>query len=272
MQRLAREAVARGQTIGLVPTMGYLHEGHLSLVRRLRSHCDLVVVSLFVNPAQFGPREDLARYPRDAAGDRKKIAAAGGDLVFMPSTETVYPKSFETYVTVERLTTVLEGAARPDHFRGVTTVVAMLYNIVRPDHVIFGMKDFQQAVVLKRMTADLHYPIRYHIGATVREADGLAMSSRNSYFTSEQRLEAVALYRSLQTARAMAASGTVRTTAIEREMRAALLATCPTAKIEYVAFNDFTTLEPVRSLRPNVVVSLAAVVHGVRLIDNLKLS
>ena len=271
MQRVAREIAASGKTIGIVPTMGFLHEGHLSLIRRAKKQADVVITSIFVNPAQFGPNEDLAKYPRDEKGDLKKIESAGGDIVFMPKADQIYPDGFQTYVTVEELTKTLEGKKRPSHFRGVTTIVAKLFNITRPDVAVFGMKDFQQAIVLRQMTKDLGYPIRYVIAPTLREKDGLAMSSRNRYFTVEQRVEARALYYALRTAREMVKSGVVEAGKIESEMTAVIKATCPTAKIDYIAFTDADTLEAVQKVRRGTICSLAVRVHKVRLIDNLRL-
>jgi len=266
-RRLARE----GKTIALVPTMGYLHEGHLSLIGRAKKAADVVITSIFVNPTQFAPHEDFARYPRDEKADIKKVKAAGGDIVFIPETDDVYPPAFQTYVTVEKLASQLEGAFRLTHFRGVTTIVAKLFNICRPDLAVFGMKDYQQAVVLKRMTADLGYPIKLIIAPTVRERDGLAMSSRNKYFTPEQRREALCLYYALRTARAMVQSGVVDTLKIRREMRAVIKAASPTAKIDYIAFTDFESLAPAKKVVKGTICSLAVKVHRVRLIDNMKL-
>jgi pantoate--beta-alanine ligase len=271
MQRTARQLAAEGARIGLVPTMGFLHEGHLSLLRKAKRHADVIVTTIFVNPTQFTPSEDLATYPRDTKGDLAKIRAEGGDFVFMPGAEDMYPGGFQTWVTVGELTHVLEGASRPTHFRGVTTVVAKLYNIIRPDMVVFGQKDFQQAVVLRRMTADLGYAVKFLVGPTVREPDGLALSSRNRYFSEKQRPEAAALYRSLLTARQQFRSGERSAARVKKEMTAAIRATCPTAEIDYVAFTEFDTLRPVRALEPGIIVSLAVTVHGVRLIDNMKL-
>lgn len=272
IQRTVRKLAAEGKTIGLVPTMGYLHEGHQSLIRRAKKHADVVIVSIFVNPAQFGPREDLSRYPRDERGDIKKIAAAGGDIIFCPKAEDIYPQNFQTWVEVTELTQTLEGAARPGHFRGVTTVVAKLFNLTRPDLVVFGQKDYQQAAVLKQMTSDLGYPITFIVAPTVREKDGLAMSSRNAYFTPEQRPDALGLIRALKTAKALVRSGEKRTTAIKKEMTAAIKATCASAEIDYIAFTDFRTLATVTTVRKDTIASLAVRVHGVRLIDNMKLA
>jgi pantoate--beta-alanine ligase len=271
MQSTSRGFATQGKTLGLVPTMGYLHEGHLSLIRRAKKAADTVIVSIFVNPTQFAPHEDIARYPRDEKGDIKKIKAAGGDIVFIPRAKEIYPSDFQTYVTVEELTKTLEGASRPTHFRGVTTIVAKLFNICCPDVAVFGMKDYQQAIVLKRMTADLGYPIKFIIVPTVRERDGLAMSSRNAYFTHQQRKNALCLYYALRTAQAMVRSGIVSARKIEQEMKAVIRSVCPSAEIDYIALTDFHSLRPVDKVVKNTVCSLAVKVHGVRLIDNMKL-
>ena len=271
MQKTVRELAAKKKRLSLVPTMGFLHEGHLSLIKRAKKNADIVIVTIFVNPAQFAPNEDLAKYPHNMKGDLQKIKKAGGDIVFTPDAKDIYPEDFQTYVTVENLTKTLEGKSRPAHFKGVTTVVSKLFNICRPDVVMFGMKDYQQAIVLKQMSRDLGYPIKYIIAPTVRERGGLAMSSRNSYFTEEQRKEALCLYYALETARNMVKAGKKKTAIIEREMKALIKATCPTAKIEYIAFTDFVTLSPVNNVKKGTICSLAVRVHKIRLIDNMKL-
>lgn len=271
MQQESRQLAASGKRIGLVPTMGYLHEGHLSLIRRARKLSDVVVTSIFVNPSQFAPHEDFARYPRDETGDIGKIRSAGGAIAYVPKAASMYAKDFQTWVEVEKLTQPLEGKIRPGHFRGVATVVAKLFNAVRPDVVVFGEKDFQQVAVLRRMTADLDYPITFVVAPTIRERDGLAMSSRNSYLTPLARTEALGLYRSLRTARAMVQAGILDCRKIEREMRTVILATCRSAVIDYIAFNHRHTLEPVRRVAAQTVCSMAVRVHGVRLIDNMRL-
>ena len=272
MQRVVRELAAKKKRLSLVPTMGFLHDGHLSLIKRAKKNSDVVIVSIFVNPTQFAPNEDLKKYPRDMKGDLLKIKKAGGDFVFTPDAKEIYPENFQTYVTVENLTKTLEGKSRPGHFRGVTTIVSKLFNICRPDVVVFGMKDYQQALVLKQMTKDLGYPVKFIIAPTVRECDGLAMSSRNSYFTPEQRQEAICLYYALQTAKNMVKAGKRKTDVIEREMKAVIKATCPSAKIEYIAFTDFETLSSVKMIKKNTICSLVVKVHQVRLIDNTKLT
>lgn len=272
MQRRSRQLAATGKSIGLVPTMGFLHQGHITLIERARKAADVVITTIFVNPAQFGPGEDYQRYPRNEKADLRNIKRAGGDIVFIPRVSEIYPDDFQTYVSVEELTHTLEGSCRPAHFRGVTTIVAKLFNITFPDVAVFGMKDYQQAVVLSRMTRDLGYPIKIIVAPTVRETDGLAMSSRNSYFTLDQRREALCLYYALRTAQAMVRSGIFSVRRIGKEMTEVILATCPSAKIDYIAFTDFHTLASVRRIAEGTVCSLAVVVHGVRLIDNMKLA
>lgn len=276
MQTVARELAARGKTIGIVPTMGALHDGHLSLITRVATEADVVITTIFVNPAQFAPHEDLEKYPRDTGDDLDKIEKTLGRkartaIVFIPKADDIYSDDFETWVTVERLTRTLEGAKRPTHFRGVTTVVAKLFNICRPDVAVFGMKDYQQAVVLKRMTRDLGYPIRFIIAPTVREPDGLAMSSRNRFFDEKARWEAVCLYYALRSAKSMVKAGVTDVKKIAAEMEAVILATCPTAEIDYIAFTDFNTLAPQKKVCSDTVCSLAVKIHGVGLIDNMKL-
>ena len=270
MPKVSRQLAARGKRIALVPTMGNLHEGHLSLVKRAKKTADVVIVTIFVNPKQFGPKEDYKKYPRDEKNDIAKIKKAGGDIVFIPKATQIYPDDFQTFVTVEKLSKTLEGKSRPEHFRGVTTVVAKLFNITRPDVAVFGAKDFQQAIVLKQMTKDLGYPIKFVIAPTVREKDGLAMSSRNRYFTAEQRPEACALYYALRTAREMVKSGIRDVRAIKSEMRAVIRATSPKAKIDYIAFTEFDSLKPVWKASKSTICSLAVRVHNVRLIDNMR--
>jgi len=259
-----------GETVGLVPTMGFLHEGHLSLIRAARAECDLVVMSLFVNPTQFGPGEDLDRYPRDEERDLRLAAEAGADLVFAPGTEEVYAADASTAVEVTGpLTGVLDGDPErrgPEHFRGVTTVVAKLFNIVDPDVAYFGQKDAQQAVVIRRMARDLDFPVRIEVLPTVREADGLAMSSRNAYLEPADRERATALNRALAAAErgARAESLAAGLDAARAELAAAAI------EPEYLEARDAETLAPVEELgsRP-VLVAVAARVGAARLIDNV---
>ncbi len=271
MQKHCRFLAAKGKSLALVPTMGFLHDGHLALIRRARKQSDRVITSIFVNPTQFAADEDFSRYPRDEKSDLAKIKGAGGDIVFIPKAKDIYHENFQTFVDVQKLTRTLEGKARPGHFLGVATIVAKLFNITRPDVAIFGMKDFQQVVVLKQMTADLNYPIKFVVAPTVREKDGLAMSSRNSYFSPEQRQDAVCLYRALLRAKALVAENVLDPDILRAEMELVIKSICPTAEIDYIAFTDFETLEPLNPIRKNCVCSLAVRLYNVRLIDNMKL-
>ncbi len=271
IQKLCRE-VSKKKTIGVVPTMGFLHRGHLSLIERVKKLADFVIVTIFVNPTQFGPNEDLEKYPRDEKGDIAKIKAAGADAVFIPKANAIYPEDFQTYIEVKELTKILEGASRPTHFRGVTTVVAKLFNLTRPDIAVFGQKDFQQAAVLKRMVKDLNFPVKVLVAPIVRENDGLAMSSRNKYFDTEQREEAVCLYRALQRARAMVKKENIRDVKrLTTEMIRVIRLICKTARIDYIAFTDFDSLKTVKKVDNNTICSLAVRLHGVRLIDNMRM-
>lgn len=270
-QRLSRQLIRSGKTIAIIPTMGYLHDGHLSLIERGLREADVVVTTIFVNPAQFAPHEDFDRYPRDTKGDLQKIRKAGGQIVFMPKAEEVYPDDFETYVVVERLSQTLEGAVRPGHFRGVATIVAKLFNIIQPDVALFGMKDYQQAMVLKRMTNDLNWPLKYIICPTKRERDGLAMSSRNSYLSPDHRSQAPALYRAMIHAKNMICRGTRSTATLEVAMRRIIAQSAPAGAIDYIAFTEMETLAPVAQITNRTVVSLAVRLGPVRLIDNILL-
>ena len=258
-------------SVGLVPTMGYLHEGHLSLVRRARVENDHVVASIFVNPTQFGPQEDYQRYPRDPERDLRLLEAEGTDVVFMPSAEEMYPAGFDTWVEVgPSLTGRLEAAARPGHLRGVTTVVAKLFEIVRPQRAYFGQKDAQQLAVVRRMAADLNMGVEVVGLPTVREADGLAMSSRNSYLSREERAAATVLWRSLCRAEELFDGGERRAETIRQEMRA-VLSREPLAEVEYVSVADAATLEELERIVGPALVSLAVRLGRTRLIDNVTL-
>lgn len=258
---------ATGKRIGLVPTMGYLHAGHISLVHAARHACDVVVLSIFVNPKQFGPQEDFATYPRDMEGDLRQAREAGVDAVFTPSVEEMYPPGFLTEVAVHELTAPLCGASRPGHFNGVTTVVAKLLNIVGPDRAYFGQKDYQQVTVLRKMATDLCMPLAVITCPTVREPDGLAMSSRNAYLNPAERQAALVLSRALHLAEKRLAQGErqgTRLTAILRDC----IAKEPLARIDYVAVCDPQTLREVEQLSETVLVALAVYVGKTRLIDN----
>jgi pantoate--beta-alanine ligase len=256
--------------LGLVPTMGYFHEGHLSLMRRARADCQRVVVSLFVNPTQFGPGEDLERYPRDFERDRDLAAAEGVDLIFAPAAEDMYPEGYATHVDVERLTDGLCGARRPGHFRGVATVVAKLFNICRPSAAYFGRKDYQQAQVIKRMAADLDFGVEIEVLPIVREADGLAMSSRNKYLSPEERRQATCLFRALARAQDLAAAGETRPAKFTDEM-AAVIAAEPSARVDYAEVVHPRELTPVKEVEKGTVAAVAAFVNETRLIDNTML-
>jgi len=262
---------AEGKQIGLVPTMGYLHEGHLSLVRRARADNDWVVVSIFVNPIQFGPNEDLANYPRDFDRDRQLLEAEGVDLIFVPTVEEMYPSGSLTFVEVEgNLTKGLCGASRPGHFRGVTTVVSKLFNIVLPHRAYFGQKDAQQLAVIGRMVADLNFDIEIVPMPIVREPDGLAMSSRNRYLNPEERRSATALYRSLQLAKGLIENGERDAAKITAAMRNLIGQEKP-ARIDYVEIVDANSFEPMEHIHGEILIALAAFMGRTRLIDNLRM-
>ena len=256
--------------VGLVPTMGYLHEGHLSLVRRAREECDHVIVSIFVNPAQFGPKVDLSKYPRDLDRDLSLLEPLGVDLIWMPTAEIVYPPGFQTWVDVETITQPLEGAMRPGHFRGVTTVVAKLFNSVQPHKAYFGQKDAQQAAVIRQMTRDLNFPIEIVVCPIVREPDGLAMSSRNVYLDSEQRKAATVLSRALEAAKEKYESGVRDAEKIRIEMKE-VLASEPLAEVQYVSCADYDTLEELETVNGKTLLSMAVFIGKTRLIDNVVL-
>jgi len=256
--------------VGFVPTMGFLHEGHIAGVLAAKKENESVVVSIFVNPTQFGPREDLASYPRDLPRDLAMLEKAGTDIVFVPESGEIYPPGYDTWVDVDKLTKRLEGAARPIHFRGVTTVVAKLFNIVEADNNYFGQKDAQQVLVIQKMVADLNMNTRVVVFPTVREPDGLAMSSRNTYLTPEQRKAAPVLYRSLLLARDMYDKGERDAEKIRRAMTE-LIRTEPQGQIDYVSIADTQTLEELDTIKAKALVSLAVKIGKPRLIDNIVL-
>jgi pantoate--beta-alanine ligase len=256
--------------VGLVPTMGYLHEGHLSLARRARAECASVAASIFVNPTQFGPSEDLASYPRDLPRDLALLEAAGVDLVWTPTTDIVYPPDFQTWVTVEEVTQRLEGAQRPTHFRGVTTVVAKLFTAFQPDRAYFGQKDAQQVVVIKQMTRDLNFPVEIVVCPIVREPDGLAMSSRNAYLNAEQRAAAPVLFRALSAAATAFAAGERDAEAL-RLLMAGIIDAEPLARHQYVSCADPVTLQELDGPIQRALLSMAVFIGKTRLIDNLVL-
>ncbi len=257
-------------TVGLVPTMGYLHEGHLSLIRRAKAECKSVVVSIFVNPTQFGPNEDLAKYPRDLERDLKLIEPLGVDLVWNPTAEVMYPNGYQTWVEVEALTKGLEGAMRPSHFRGVTTVVAKLFNAVQPHKAYFGQKDAQQAAVIRRMVRDLNFPLEVVVCPIVREADGLAMSSRNKYLEDDDRKAALVLFQALSAAKEAYETGERDAETLRRKMKEVIAAE-PRAQMQYVSCADYDSLEELETVKEKTLLSMAVLIGKTRLIDNFVL-
>ena len=279
MQRLALRWRREGKRVGFVPTMGYLHDGHLSLVSRARKLVGkpgIVVASIYVNPTQFAPTEDLSAYPRDLERDKALCRKAGVDVLFFPSDAEMYPGrdtgGYSTYVIEEKLSQGMEGGSRPTHFRGVTTVVAKLFNLVLPEVAVFGAKDWQQAAILRRMVRDLNIPLKLVVAPTLREKDGLAMSSRNKYLTAEQRLQATILWRALQLARQVVVSSRtpIYTDLLGKEI-AALIATQPAARLDYVEFFDGETLQPATAVTRGAHMALAVFIGKTRLIDNAEL-
>jgi pantoate--beta-alanine ligase len=259
---------AQGRSVGFVPTMGYLHEGHLSLVRASLRDTDCTVVSIFVNPTQFSPKEDFKEYPRDFERDSRLLENLEIDFLFFPDTTEMYPPDYRTYVEIDALQEVLEGRSRPGHFRGVCTVVMKLFNIIQPDVAYFGQKDAQQAILLKKMANDLNLDIRIEVIPTVREEDGLALSSRNVYLTPEQRQAAVCLSRSLDEAARMIGSGERQPAPILDRMRE-IIEREDLAKLDYIAIVDMDSLEPLNEIKRAALIALAVFFDRVRLIDNI---
>ena len=271
VRAIVRQAKRDGKTVGLVPTMGYLHDGHLSLVRRARQECGLVVVSVFVNPLQFGPHEDFSSYPRDLDQDRRLLEQAQADVMFAPPVAEMYPQGQEntlTFVEVCKITARLCGASRPGHFRGVATVVSKLFHIVEPDKAYFGQKDAQQVAVIQRMAEDLNMAVRIVPVPTVREADGLAMSSRNTYLRGPERQAALVLSQALQLARRMLAAGERDAAKIRGAMQQ-LIAREPLADVEYISISDPVYLTEMDPVRAPALVALAVKIGRTRLIDNI---
>lgn len=268
LRRVLAPARRAGRTIGFVPTMGALHAGHASLIARARRETDVVVVSIFVNPAQFGPREDYRRYPRTLARDLALCRRHGADVVFTPAVAAVYPPGFDTFVDQAALPRFLCGPFRPGHFRGVLTVVAKLFNMVQPDAAYFGAKDYQQAAIVRRMARDLDFPVRIVVCPTVRERDGLALSSRNVYLDAPARARATALARALRLARRRVREGERRARRIVAEMRRLLRRAAPGARIDYVSAVDPETLAPVARIRARTLFALAVRFGRTRLIDS----
>ncbi|TKJ37035.1 MAG: pantoate--beta-alanine ligase [Planctomycetes bacterium B3_Pla] len=268
VRNMVRAAGRQGRKIGLVPTMGALHVGHISLIEAAVKDCDFVVVSIFVNPTQFGPDEDLDNYPRPFEADLEICRKAGVDVVFAPAPQQMYPAENLSWVTVEKLTEPLCGRGRPVHFRGVTTVCTKLFNIVAPDVAYFGQKDAQQAIVVRRMVADLNMSLEIVVCPTVRESNGLAVSSRNQYLSEQQKQDATNIYKSLQTCRRMIDAGVSESRQIIAEMRK-MLQQVPSIEIEYVSIVDAETLESVDKIAGTVLVAVAVKIGSARLIDNI---
>ena len=266
--RIARQ---QGNTIGFVPTMGALHAGHISLVRAAKARCEFVVASIFVNPTQFGPNEDFTSYPRTFDADRQKLEAEGVDLLFAPSVEEMYPEGATTFVTVEDIGDRLDGRSRPGHFRGVTTVVAKLFHIVEPDAAFFGQKDAAQAAIVKRMVRDLMFPIEIVVSPIVREADGLALSSRNAYLSPEERRQATVLSRALREVATQYQAGETNAASLVAAARK-IFASEPVVRIDYIEIVDPETLQPLLTAQNGTLIAVAAFVGTTRLIDNIVLT
>jgi len=268
MKKLSFGFKKKGISIGLVPTMGYLHDGHLSLVKEAKKRNDVVVVSIFVNPTQFGPKEDLKNYPRDLKKDIKLLSKYDVDAVFYPDASDIYPKGYKTYIKVEGLSDKLCGRSRPIHFRGVATIVAKLFNIIKPDAAYFGEKDFQQQVIIKKMVSDLNMDVRVVSMPTVRESDGIAMSSRNSYLSKKERMKALVINRALKMAKILVKSG-VRNASKVKAAMSQLMRSAKGLKIDYISICDPNTLEETNIIKGKSLIATAAYIGKTRLIDNI---
>ena len=270
MQRTSDGLRREGKRIGVVPTMGFLHEGHLSLMRIAKQQSDVLITTIFVNPTQFGPSEDFSKYPRDLKRDASLAESAGTDILFIPDEKDMYPNGYHSFVIVEQITEVLEGKSRPTHFRGVATVVVKFFNITKPHVAVFGQKDAQQAAVVKQMAKDLNFDLEIVVAPIVRESDGLALSSRNVYLSADERRQSLALSQSLQIARQLVAGGEKDCSAVIREMTR-LISSQPSARIDYISIADATTLNELSLLgeTDTVLVSLAVRIGSTRLIDNI---
>ena len=271
MSCAARKIKQNDKTVGFVPTMGALHEGHLSLMRKARRENDCVVVSIFVNPSQFGPKEDFKKYPRDIKRDVKLCKQAGVDIIFLPAADEIYPKDYRTYVEVGGLGNCLCGKFRPGHFRGVATIVIKLLNIVCPDTAYFGQKDAQQCAVIKRMAVDLNFPVKIKILSTVREKDGLAMSSRNAYLSASERKDAAVLYQALRSAKKSIRRGKVNSLALTQGIRK-LISRKKSARIQYISIVDTDSLKPLHKINRKALIALAVFIGKTRLIDNIAIN
>ena len=268
MQRVARELKQRTKSIGFVPTMGALHAGHLSLIKRARKENDFVIVSIFVNPLQFAPREDYQRYTRNLQADNLLCRKNGVDIIFYPDANQIYPQGFKTYIFIEKFSDVLCGKFRPGHFKGVATIVTKLFNIIQPDIAYFGQKDAQQAIIIQRMVRDLNMPVKIKITFIIRQRDGLALSSRNSYLTAKQREDATVLFEAISAAKTMTKQGVADSREIIRAIRE-IIQEKKTAQIQYVEIVDLNELKPVKTIQHKALVALAVKIGKTRLIDNV---
>lgn len=267
MSTFAKMIKKEGKSIGFVPTMGYLHEGHLSLVKAAKKHTDIVIMSIFVNPIQFGPKEDFERYPRDLKHDEEMAREAGVDVIFSPSLKDMYPEGYATYVTVEKLTDSLCGESRPGHFRGVATVVTKLFNIVKPDVAYFGQKDMQQVMVIKKMVSDLNMGIEIKMMPVFREKDGLAMSSRNTYLSNADRRDAAVIYHAIRNAEMLIKNGERDAGKVIKSVED-MIRTRQSARIEYIKLVDTRQLKDVKTITGEIALAVAVFFSGTRLIDN----
>ena len=268
MQKVANELRIKGRTLSFVPTMGFLHAGHLSLMRLAREKADVLIVSIFVNPAQFEPGEDFDRYPRDIEQDERLCEQERVDILFYPEKDVMYPRDFKTFIITENLSNRLCGVTRPAHFRGVTTIVAKLFNIVKPHFAVFGQKDAQQVLILRRMVIDLNFDLELIMAPIIREPDGLAMSSRNQYLNRDERQDALVLNQALNIAEKMIASGEKNPKTIKSEMMI-IIHSAPLVNPEYLEIVDFNSLEPVDRIAKDTLIAIAARIGNTRLIDNI---
>ncbi|MDF2634453.1 MAG: Pantothenate synthetase [Pelosinus sp.] len=268
MKFFVQQAKEKGLSIGLVPTMGSLHEGHLTLMRQAKKECDVVVVSIFVNPTQFGPNEDYGKYPRDLTGDSEQASKAGVEVIFHPQVQEMYPKGYNSFIEIDGITQKLCGLSRPGHFRGVATIVAKLLNIIQPDKAFFGQKDAQQVLVLQRMVSDLNMNVILEIVPIVRERDGLAMSSRNAFLSEEERGAALILYRSLQLAQQLVAKGELNVEKVKHQVIMNIQGE-ERAQIDYVEIHSYPLLENVDVIGEKALLALAVRIGNTRLIDNI---
>lgn len=271
MKEISKEARGKGKKIGFVPTMGFLHEGHLSLIRKAKEISDMTVVSIFVNPTQFGAGEDFDKYPRDLTLDADLAIAEGVDYLFMPSAEEIYPQKYSTYVEVKNLSDALCGESRPGHFKGVTTIVMKLFHIVLPTFAVFGQKDAQQAIIIKKMVQDLNMDVELLIFPTIRHDDGVAMSSRNSYLSKKEREAATVLYRALKEGEKLIQDGKRDSEGIISEMKK-LLESEALARIDYISITDTENLQPLKKISGSILIALAVFIGNTRLIDNIMIS